>query len=191
MIFDTLTNKLLKEVKIPTTVKNAHDQFRHIRMTRTGTLLIPHLSENKVCEYDLNGKLLWSIKALSPWHAERIANGNTLIAGDWNHYAREVNSKGKTVWEFTQKDIPGRVLGNIHMATRLSNGNTLLCFWFPNTPSTLEWPGMLQALEVTPGKRIAWALTSDQTSGQEYLGPFNTIQLLDQAVPDENVYVDR
>ena len=29
--------------------------------------------------------------AKSPWQAVRLPNGNTLIAGDWSRYAREVN----------------------------------------------------------------------------------------------------
>lgn len=192
LIFDFPHNKLVKEVVIPTNVKAPHDMFRHVRMTRSGTLLVPHLAENKVCEYNLDGKLLWSVHAASPWHAERLANGNTLIAGDWHHYAREVDSKGRTVWEFSQKDLPGMPLGNVHTANRLSNGNTVLSFWFVNSPKEFEWPGYLQILELTPDKKVVWAVSSWQrTPSGEYLGAANTIQLMDQTVMDENVYVER
>jgi len=192
LIFDTKQDRLLKEIVIPTNVKAAHDMFRHVRMTRTGTLLVPHLAENKVCEYDMNGKLIWSVTAPSPWHAERLANGNTLIAGDWHHYAREVNPKGRIVWEFSQKDMPGVPLGNIHTASRLANGNTILSFWFKANQDTLNWPGRLQMLELTQDKKPVWAISSWQTAGEGgYLGPPNTIQLIDQAVPDENVYIEK
>jgi len=192
LIFDTKNDKLLRAVVIPTTVKEPHDMFRHVRMTRAGTLLVPHLAENKVCEYDISGKLLWSVQAPSPWHAERLDNGDTLIAGDWHHYAREVNPTGKTVWEFSQKDLPSMPLGNIHTANRLSNGNTVLSFWFEPTRGALDWPGKPLVLELTPEKQIVWAVSSWQHPAMgDYLGPANAIQLLDQAVPNENVYVDR
>jgi len=76
-------------------------------MTPAGTLLVPHLGEGKVVEYTLEGKVLWSVEAKSPWSAVRLKNGNTLIAGDWSGYVREVNPKGETVWELTQKDVSG------------------------------------------------------------------------------------
>ena len=91
MIINTATGIVEKEVPIPTPITGTHGQFRHIRMTKAGTLLVPHLGEGKVVEYDLDGKVLWSVAAKSPWHAVRLKNGNTLIAGDWSRYAREVN----------------------------------------------------------------------------------------------------
>ena len=83
MIINTATGNIEKEIPIPTTVTGTHGQFRHIRMTKAGTLLVPHLGEGKVVEYDLDGKYFWSVATKSPWHAVRLKNGNTLIAGDW------------------------------------------------------------------------------------------------------------
>ena len=96
MIFNTAKGNIEKEIPIPTTVTGTHGQFRHIRMTKTGTLLVPHLGENKVVEYDLDGKVLWSVPAKSPWQAVRLKSGNTLIAGDWSRYAREVSPRVST-----------------------------------------------------------------------------------------------
>ena len=95
MIINTATGNIEKEIPIPTPVTGTHGQFRHIRMTKAGTLLVPHLGEGKVVEYDLDGKVLWSVPAKSPWQAVRLKNGNTLIAGDWSRYAREVNPEGR------------------------------------------------------------------------------------------------
>jgi len=63
--------------------------------------------------------------ASQEWH--------TLIAGDWSRYAREVNPQGNTVWEFTQADVPEEKLGNIQTASRLANGNTVMCCWIAGT----------------------------------------------------------
>ena len=117
MIINTASGKVEKEIPIPTPVKGTHGQFRHIRMTPAGTLLVPHLGEGKVVEYDLDGKALWSVEAKSPWQAVRLKNGNTLIAGDWSRYAREVNPKGETVWEFTQADVPGKTRATFRQPT--------------------------------------------------------------------------
>lgn len=177
MIINTATGKTEKEIPIPTTVTGTHGQFRHIRMTKSGTLLVPHLGENKVVEYDLDGKALWSVAAKSPWHAVRLKTGNTLIAGDWSRYAREVNPQGETVWEFTPADAPGYQLGNIQTASRLANGNTVLCCWIAGDNDASHWPGTVQVLEVTPAKEIVWALSSWNDPD---LGPATSIQLLDE-----------
>ena len=94
MIINTTTGAIETEIPIPTTVHGTHGQFRHIRMTKSGTILVPHLSEGKVVEYDQQGKMVWSVAAKSPWQAIRLKNGNTLIAGDASRYARGGRSQG-------------------------------------------------------------------------------------------------
>ena len=182
MIFNTASNKLEKEIPIPTTVKGTHGQFRHIRMTRAGTILVPHLGEGKVVEYDLEGKELWSVPAKSAWSAIRLKNGNTLIAGDASRYAREVNPKGETVWELTQADVDFK-LGNIQTANRLANGNTVMCCWIAGNNKTEEWAGTIQVFEVNPAKKVVWALSSWKDPD---LGPATSIQLLDEPGPFED-----
>jgi hypothetical protein len=177
MIINTATGTIEKEIPIPTPVTGTHGQFRHIRMTKAGTLLVPHLGEGKVVEYGLDGKVLWSVPAKSPWQAVRLKNGNTLIAGDWSRYAREVNPKGETVWEFTQADVPAYKLGNIQTADRLASGNTVVCCWIAGDNDTSHWPGTVQVFEVTPNKQIVWALSSWKDPD---LGPATSIQLLDE-----------
>jgi len=177
MIINTATGNIEKEIPIPTPVTGTHGQFRHIRMTKAGTLLVPHLGEGKVVEYDLDGKVLWSVPAKSPWQAVRLKNGNTLIAGDWSRYAREVNPKGEMVWEFTQADVPDYKLGNIQTADRLASGNTVICCWITGDNDTSHWPGTVQVFEVTPDKQIVWALSSWKDPD---LGPATSIQLLDE-----------
>ncbi len=177
MIINIATGKIEKEIPIPNTIKGTHGQFRHIRMTKAGTLLVPHLGEGKVVEYDLDGKLLWSVAAKSPWQAVRLKNGNTLIAGDKNRYAREVNPNGETVWEFTAADAADYKLGNLQTADRLANGNTVMCFWIAGDNNASHWPGTVQVLEVTPEKKIVWALSSWKNPD---LGPATSIQLLDE-----------
>ena len=129
LIFNTATNKLLKEIPIPTKGTGSHYQFRHVRMTPgKQTIMVGLLTEKKVVELDLDGNEVWSVRASSAWSAIRLHNGNTLISGDGEGYTREVNPKGETVWEFTRADAPFTV-GNTQTANRLANGNTVICSW--------------------------------------------------------------
>ena len=177
MIINTVTGAIEKEIPIPTTVHGTHGQFRHIRMTKSGTVLVPHLSEGKVVEYDQKGKVVWSVAAKSPWQAVRLKGGNTLIAGDASRYAREVDPNGTTVWEFTQADAPGYKLGNFQTADRLPNGHTIITCWVAGDNNTSHWAGSVQVLEVTRDKQIVWALSSWKDPA---LGSATSIQLLDE-----------
>ena len=179
MIINTRTNTVEREIPIATPVTGTHGQFRHIRMTAANTLLVPHLGEGKVVEHDLEGKVLWSVEAKSPWSAVRLRNGNTLIAGDWSRYVREVDPAGRIVWEFTQADVPDIILGNLQTANRLANGNTVICSWVAGNNNLAEWPDTVQVLEVTPGKKVVWALRSWKDPAD--LGPATAIQLLDES----------
>jgi hypothetical protein len=158
--------------------ENIHPQFRRMRVTPKGSLLVAHMDMGKVVEYDITGKQLWSLDAPGLWDAEPLANGNVLISGNNNKYAREVNRKGETVWDFTAADVPELNLANMQTATRLKNGNTLITQWVN------EWSGPIdkasapvQAIEVTPEKKVVWVLRSWTPPAD--LGPSTTIQILD------------
>jgi hypothetical protein len=191
MIINIVTGKTEKEFELPTDPKGVvHTQFRRAHMTLAGTFLVAHHDQDKVVEYDANGKEIWSVAAHIPWDAVRLHNGNTLISSH-DAYVREVNPKGETVWEFTQKDAPGIALWTLPEASRLENGNTLISNWCPvgvvdakGAKATAKWPSTVQLLEVTPDKKIVWALRAWTPPAD--LGPATTIQLLDQPGIAEN-----
>jgi PQQ-like domain len=158
--------------------ENIHPQFRRMRVTPAGTLLVAHMDMGKVVEYDITGKQLWSVDAPGLWDAEPLANGNVLISGNNNKYAREVNRKGETVWEFTAADAPELNLANMQTATRLKNGNTLITQWVNEWSGPIDKIGApIQAIEVTPEKKVVWVLRS--WTPPTDLGPSTTIQILD------------
>jgi hypothetical protein len=188
LIFNTATNKLLKEIVIPTASTNPHGQFRHVRITPgKKTIMVGLFAEKKVVEFDLEGKEVWSVDAPSAWSAIRLHNGNTLISGDGLGYTREVNQKGETVWEFTKADAPFLV-GNTQTANRLANGNTIICSWVAGNNKTEEWADTVQVFEVTPDKKIVWALSSWEKPD---LGPSTYIQLLDETGNPDNGELQR
>jgi outer membrane protein assembly factor BamB len=185
-VVDISTNRTVREFPLPTgNPKSVHGHFRHARLTAAGTILVAHMDNKKVAEYDSNGKEVWSYAIDSPWSASRLPNGNTLIATN-RKLVVEVDPKGQTVWELTPADIPGYRIDGFQIATRLPNGNTLVNNWV-NVWNTSVDPanGPVQALEFTPAKKLVWALRSWTSPS---LGPATTLQLLDTPAVPENVH---
>jgi hypothetical protein len=181
MLIEKATGKVEKELVLQTRDANSvHGQFRHIRMTQAGTFLVAHMDLGKVVEYTADGKEIWSVAAPSAWAAVRLKNGNTLISGNQVGYVREVNPKGETVWEINKNDLPGIPLYTVQEVDRLANGNTLINNWAGSLPME-EWPKTVQLIEVTPGKKVVWALRDWKT-----LGPASATQLLDEPGVPEN-----
>ena len=178
IVMNQATRKVEREFVLP--VKNAkgiHGQFRHARLTAAGTVLIAHMDLGRAVEYDLDGKTLWAKEVPGIWSASPLQNGNVLAVSN-RGFVREINRQGETVWEWTPADAPGYRITNLQLAARLSNGNTIINNWFN------QWSGQVdpanppvQAIEVTPDKKIVWALRSWAAPAD--LGPATTIQVLE------------
>ena len=116
--------------------------------------LVTDQNNRRVFELKRNKQITWSYegmdKMMSPYYAERLENGNTLIS-DWGaHYVFEINSEGETVWSFGEQKTSGndeQHLAYPEHATRLQNGNTLIS----DTRND-------RILEVSPEGQIVWSL---------------------------------
>ena len=149
--------------------KTVHGQFRRARYTAQGTYLVPFLEMGKVVEYDKHFNEVWSYNIASPWAAVRLRNGNTMITDEHDVLTREVNRAGETVWEIRNTDIPEEYrYANAQSATRLANGNTILC----SRGGKNHGP---QLVEVTPDKKVVWVLQNWQD-----FGPATAVQVLDE-----------
>jgi hypothetical protein len=160
----------------PPDQKKVHGQFRRVRYTAQGTYLVPFLSQSNVVEYDKNFNQIWSYPIRSPWAAIRLKNGNTLITDEGDKLTREVNPKGETVWEFRADDLPEnlRLASAPQTCTRLAGGDTIFCSRGGNGKGP-------QLVEVTPDKKVVWALCDFKT-----LGPATAVQILDDPGVPEN-----
>lgn len=175
MVINKRTQAVEKQLTLATrNPQSTHGQFRHVRMTPSGNFLVAHLDLGKVVEYSPEGTEVWSVDAPSAWAAVRLKNGNTLISGNQHGYVREVNPKGETVWEINKDDLPGIPLYTVQEVSRLANGNTLINNWVGSVPQE-NWPTVVQLIEVTPQKKVVWALRDWST-----LGPASSTQLLDE-----------
>jgi hypothetical protein len=168
-----IEKELPLDVKKPVSV---HGQFRHARLTAQGTLLVAHMSQEKVLEYDSDGHVLCQFPASGPWSANPLTNGNVLIT---DHFGvREVTRRGDSVWSWTPADAPQYKFASLQQAWRLANGDTVINNWVNEwTKNQDNAPGSVQAIEVNPEKKIVWALREWGTLG---LGPATSIQFLDQ-----------
>ncbi len=187
MIVIKTNNRIERELTLETRLPDKpHGQFRHIRLTKAGTFLVAHLDLGKVIEYSPDGKQIWSVRAPSARAAVRLANGNTLISGNRHGYVREVNPKGDIVWELSKSDLPGIDLYTVQEVQRLENGNTLINNWPGGLPLE-EWPKVVQLIEVTPQKKVVWALLVAYV-GTKGSNLFRSINI-DQAFPGPAVIV--
>ena len=176
-IVDVKSGKTVKEFTLPTGKPKAHLQFRRVRVLESGNVLAAHLDSNVVAEYDADGKTVWSFKCRSPWSAVRLKNGNTLISS-FHNTIYEVDKNSKVVWELNQSDIPEVKMFIAQGAERLPNGNTVIANWCgADVKNSKDWPGTVQLIEVTPDKKLAWALSE---WNEPDLGPASSFQLLNK-----------
>ncbi len=176
-VMNIKTNKVEKEFPIPFK-SGTHGQIRHARLTDSGTLLIAHMDLGKVCEYDINGNQLLSLDVPSVWSAVPLKNGHILVTSN-QKFVREITRDGTVVWEYLLDEIPGYTIANPQLSSRLANGNTLINNWFNQWNGTVGANNLpVQAIEVTPDKKIVWALRS--WTSPLNLGPATTIQLLSE-----------
>jgi len=176
-VVNIVTGALEKELPLP--VKHpisVHGQFRHARLTPNGTLMVAHMDLGKAVEYDADGKELWSFPGAGTWSANPLANGNVLITDKMG--VREVTRRGDSVWSWAPADTPDYKFASLQQAWRLPNGNTVINNWvneWNKTPG--DAPGSAQAIEVTPDKKVVWALRA--WGDPVNLGPATAIQFLD------------
>ncbi|MDD5111934.1 MAG: aryl-sulfate sulfotransferase [Candidatus Altiarchaeota archaeon] len=131
--------EIIWEYVLPSEFKDYTNPGFDVELLPSGTILFV-LPRKGVYEIDRQGSVVWSFPDTMVSHdADRLANGNTLIAfgsndrpGDLN--VREVDPRGKLVWSWSAKNefydqfkgmnIEGWTHTNA--VERLSNGNTLV-----------------------------------------------------------------
>ena len=186
MVMNLATGKTETEFNLATNpAGTVHLQFRRARMTAAGTFLVCHKDMDKVVEYDAAGKEVWSVAVPVPWSAVRLTSGNTLVSSGSTQVVREFDPRGKLIWEFSQRDVPNIQLFSLQEANRLANGNTVISNWCPSAvKDPNDWPKTVQVLEVTPEKKLVWAMRSWESPVA--LGPATVVQLLDEpGIPEQ------
>lgn len=171
--------KIVNEFDIPVSQEGkVHFQFRCARLTKNGTLLIAHMGDGGITEWNSKGKMIAKWDVPGPWGVCELDNGNILTVSNQN-YVREFTRDGKTVWE---KNLAPYGCTIPQKAYRLENGNTVVTNWFS------EWDEIamssfdasnppVQIVEISPEGKLVWQMAS-----WKEMGPATTFQPLEKPV---------
>lgn len=112
-----------------------------------------------VREFDQAGTLVWQLENLRwPWKAERLADGNTLVADAGTGRVFEVNATGQEVWAVAGLGPATPqlfdALGPVY-CQRLADGNTLVSI-----------RGLSQIVELNSAGQVMWEVGPDLISNQ-------------------------
>ena len=164
--------KIMVEVPIQAQTTNHHMQTRMSRKLANGSYLVPQLGEKVVREYTPEGKIVWefkspeNLKEALPFTVVRLSNGHTLATLTHSDTVVEVDQNAKVVWQFSNADLPEKLIADACGAQRLPNGNTVICSYHIGEKHT-------KLIEVTPDKKLVWTFTEEKGPG------IHEVQILD------------
>ncbi len=151
--------KILVEVALQAQTKDHHLQTRMARKLANGNYLVPQLTDRVVREYTPAGKIVWEVKTPNmPFTAIRLPDGHTLIDCTLGNLAIEVDADGKTIWQISNDDLPGKPINDCCGGQRLPNGNTVFT-------SHHAAANQVKLFEVSPDKKIVWQYTDTRKNG--------------------------
>jgi hypothetical protein len=76
-------------------------QFGSMDVLPGGGLVLGLFGNNRVVEYDANGKEVWSANVQWPSSVVRLPNGRTLVASQNTRQVVELDRNGRAVWSYT------------------------------------------------------------------------------------------
>lgn len=122
--------KEVSTTSFDTGIKNAHSQFRQIRVTPNKTFLVPMLS-GELREYAVDGTMLNSWKPGGGlFSVTQLKNGNYLLPQGDSHSFIEFDPKTSTVVnKYDSEWTEGVKLGFVGQLIRYDDGRTILANW--------------------------------------------------------------
>jgi len=128
-VADHTVKKVLKITNDGTVLWEAPNNNGHdVQLLKNGNVLVN--CPPFVREYSPDGKTVWEVGkevASGPESAQRLDNGNTIIADNSKHRVIEINADKKIVWSYDVPNTNGRKAQTMRQVRRLENGNTLIC----------------------------------------------------------------
>jgi HEAT repeat protein len=74
--------------------------YCNIEVLANGRLVFPQYGQNRVVEFDTEGKPVWEAQIQWPTSAVRLPNGHTLVSSQNSRKVTELDRSGKQVWEY-------------------------------------------------------------------------------------------
>jgi hypothetical protein len=147
-VADHNVKKVLKIKEDGTVVWDAPNGNGHdVQVLPNKNILI--VNGKKVEELTPDKKVVWSVGnpiVLNAEAAQRLPNGNTVIADNGRMKVIEIDKDKKVVWEFDVPNNNKRKTATMRQVRRLDNGNTLI------SASTED-----KVLEISPEKKVVWS----------------------------------
>lgn len=160
--------KIAFELKVEPFKAGNHHNHRYARKIKNGNYLVCHSGEGLVREYTPQGDIVFEVSAKpKAFSAVRLENGNTVVGRLDN--ITEFDPAGKSVWEFSNKDIDGLEIRSMCGVHVLPNGNLAVGVY-----GAYGQGGQAGLFEITRDKKIVWYY-SNPTADRSMM----SIQLLD------------
>ena len=74
--------------------------FAVLDVLANGHVLVPQMNDQKVVEFDEDGKSVWEAKVVMPGSVSRLSNGHTLVVSQGTQTVQELDHSGNKVWEY-------------------------------------------------------------------------------------------
>lgn len=71
-----------------------------LEVLANGHVVVPQVNQNRVVEYDSEGKLVWRATVEQPIAAVRLPNGHTLVTTMDQNRAVELDRGGRIIWDY-------------------------------------------------------------------------------------------
>ena len=140
------------------TEERGHYALRMARQLKNGNYLVCQSGDQLVVEYNMNGKLLKIFPCPAKgFEAVRLENGNTLVSDGASCTLRELDEKGKVVWQITKDDFPEIKMNWLAGIEVLPNGNILVCNWLGHG----KYGEGVPVFEVSRDKKIVFCFTDN------------------------------
>ena len=146
--------KVVFELQTSPMTPGNHHNMRMARKLKNGNYLVCHSGAHVVKEYTPKGEVVLELKTPNiAFSAIRTAAGTTLVGA--LDKIMEFDAKGKVVWEFSAKDVPGVTIRNMTGLHLLPNGNIVTGCYAAYDKN--EGCGLL---EITKEKKLVWRLSN-------------------------------
>jgi outer membrane protein assembly factor BamB len=73
-----------------------------------GRVLVPFYSQNRVVEFNADGRRVWEAAVARPGSVMRLSNGHTLVTSRLTRNVVEIDRAGRVVWSHTTEGRPLR-----------------------------------------------------------------------------------
>jgi hypothetical protein len=162
--------KIVKRIKVTTSVKKSHKILRRARKGTDGLYYVAHHGEGVCRVYDDTGKVIREISHYKGfcYSATPLSGGRVLLTG--KHLMKIVDKDNKIVWRLQPDEVAEWGVASFCGAHVLANGNIVVSNWLGHGMEGKGTP----IIEVTPDKKVVRSF-ADTKQTRQVLG----VQVLD------------